>query len=256
MLSVIIQVPSHLLNDAMESMIASSIKNQTTSPSTTQTSIQSHAEKEARTVTALQTMIEWLCERPSEILSDKLMLLFNRLRQCNRNSVLIEITHGAIEKLLLALPTTSLQSSTEPLFFFLLLGFQHSETVFHQVIAALPAVFDELLHSEKGSYSSSSTSNLSSAPNLSGSKKILERLKEAVQFLILRFPGFSQLYDPLSEWLNSDCKLSKERIEELKSLSWLSEYDTNWINENRQFTSHNSTSNQTKNNNYNQSSNI
>ena len=248
MLSVIIQVPSHLLNDAMESMIASSTKNQTISSSATQTSIQSHAEKEARTVTALQTMIEWLCERPSEILSDKLMLLFNRLRQCNRNSVLIEITHGAIEKLLLALPTTSLQSSTEPLFFFLLLGFQHSETVFHQVIAALPAVFDELLHSEKGSYSSSSTSNLSSAPNLSGSKKILERLKEAVQFLILRFPGFSQLYDPLSEWLNTDCKLSKERIEELKSLSWLSEYDTNWINENRQFTSHNSTSNQTKNN--------
>ena len=48
-------------------------------------------------------MIEWLCERPSEILSDKLMLLFNRLRQCNRNSVLIEITHGTIEKLLLAL---------------------------------------------------------------------------------------------------------------------------------------------------------
>ena len=34
-----------------------------------------------------------------------------------------------------------------------------------------------------------------------------------------------------------DNNLSKERIEELKSLSWLSEYDTNWLNENRQYSS-------------------
>ena len=243
MLSVITQVPSHLLNDAMESMIASSTKSQTTPSSNSQASIQNHAEKEARTVTALQTMIEWLCERPSEILSDKLLLLFNRLQQCNRNSVLIEITHGTIEKLLLALPTTSLQSSTEPLFFFLLLGFQHSETVFHQVIAALPAVFEALIHTEKGYVNTASSPKINNSSNLSGSKKILERLREAVQFLILRFPGFSQLYDPLSEWLNSETELSKERIEELKSLSWLSEYDTNWINENRQLISRNASNN-------------
>ena len=84
--------------------------------------IQDHAEKEAKTVTALQTMIEWLCERPSELLSDKLKLLFLRLRQCNRNSVLIEVTHGTIEKLLLTLPSTILQKSTEGPFFFLLLA--------------------------------------------------------------------------------------------------------------------------------------
>ena len=235
MLSVITQVPSHLLNDAMESMIASSTKNQTNS--TAKTWIQSHAEKEARTVTALQTMIEWLCERPSDILSDKLMLLFNRLCQCNRNSVLIEITHGTIEKLLLALPSATLQSSTESLFFFLLLGFQHSETVFHQVIAALPVIFEDLLQSAKGDNTDCSTPKMTPDSTQSDSKKILERLKEAVQFLILRFPGFSQLYDPLSEWLGTDNSLSKERIEELKSLSWLSEYDTNWLNENRQCSS-------------------
>ena len=117
----------------------------------------------------------------------------------------------------MALPSASLQSSTESLFFFLLLGFQHSETVFHQVIAALLVIFEDLLQTGKGDNIECSTPKLTSASPQSDSKKILERLKEAVQFLILRFPGFSQLYDPLSEWLGTDNNLSKERIEELKS---------------------------------------
>ena len=215
----------------MEAMIGNYSNQPTISKSyTARNWIQDHAEKEAKTVTALQTMIEWLCERPSELLSDKLKLLFFRLRQCNRNSVLIEVTHGTIEKLLLTLSSTTLQRSTEGPFFFLLLGFQHSETVFHQIATALPNVLKELLTCTKIDSVSSSTSK--SACTQTNSKKILDRLKESVQFLMIKFPGFSQLYNPLYEPLESGHQLSKERIEELESLSWMSNCDTQLSNEN------------------------
>ena len=88
----------------MEAMIGNNSQpnSSNSKPTTTKTNssnqVQNHAEKETRTVIALQTMIEWLCERPSELLSSKLTVLLQRLRQCNRNSVLIEITHGTIER--------------------------------------------------------------------------------------------------------------------------------------------------------------
>ena len=105
-------------------------------------------------------MIEWLTQRPSPLLSKRLLDLLKGLHRSNRNSVLIEITHATTEKVIRALNLTfiahpfiavfkwnifcpfqllqsltvsKLQDSVEPIFFYLLLGFQHSETVFHQV---------------------------------------------------------------------------------------------------------------------------
>ena len=220
----------------MEAMIGNNSQpnssNSKPAPTKTDSSsqVQNHAEKETRTVIALQTMIEWLCERPSELLSSKLSVLLQRLRQCNRNSVLIEITHGTIEKLLLTLPSSCLQSSIENIFFFLLLGFQHSETVFHQITTALPNIFQELL--KKVESPIRETKPLVEHVNTgSHTKKILKRLQESVRFLIYKFPGFAQLYDPLSEWLDPVNTLSKERIAELESLSWLSTYNTSWCGE-------------------------
>ena len=231
-MSMIKQIPSHLLNDAMEAMIGNnSYLNQTSSSSTidTQTQIQKHTEKEARTVTALQTMIEWLCERPSELLAENLRKLCYRLSQCNRNSVLIEITHGTLEKLLLTLPSSHLQNSTENLFFFLLLGFQHSETVFHQIVTVLPIVFKGLMQYTESKDIPSSNLDPPKTHTQMKSMKILNRLKESVHFLIIKFPGFPQIYSPLYDWLDQNYELPKNRIDELESLSWLSGYNTEWI---------------------------
>ena len=52
-------------------------------------------------------------------------------------------------QLLQSLTVSKLQDSVEPIFFFLLLGFQHSETVFHQLVTALPDVFKQLTKSVK-----------------------------------------------------------------------------------------------------------
>ena len=46
----------------------------------------------------LQTMIEWLTQRPSTLLSSWLIHMMYGLRKSGRFSVLIEITHGTLEK--------------------------------------------------------------------------------------------------------------------------------------------------------------
>jgi hypothetical protein len=190
----------------MENMIGNNYQLTNKSPLSSLLSshsqIQNHADNEGRTVTALQTMVEWLCERPSLLLAERLQNLFLRLHQSNRNSVLVEITHGTIEKLLLSLPSLLLHNSTEPLFFFLFLGFQHTETVFHQVVTTLPRVFQDLLDgSEKTNSNNLTLKPTTMSKSQAKSKKILERLKGAVLFLTLKFPEFPQLYKPLSEWL-------------------------------------------------------
>ena len=90
LLSVIKQIPSYLLDDSMEAMIGNqslSMKLAPPLPSSSQFLIQNHAEKEGRTVTAVQTMVEWLCERPSELLSDKLMFLSPKIMRFQKNIV-------------------------------------------------------------------------------------------------------------------------------------------------------------------------
>ena len=136
LLCVIDKIPGPLLDSAMQAMIELSTKN-------------SNDKDEGRTVAALQTMIEWLTQRPSPLLSARLLDLLRGLHKSNRNSVLIEITHATSEKLLQSLTVSKLQDSVEPIFFFLLLGFQHSETVFHQLVTALPDVFKQLTKSVK-----------------------------------------------------------------------------------------------------------
>ena len=77
------KIPTPMLDAAMQAMIDSkAVKDR----------------DEGRTVTALQTMIEWLTQRPSVLLSRRLMDLLDALHKTNRNSVLIEITHATIEK--------------------------------------------------------------------------------------------------------------------------------------------------------------
>ena len=43
-------------------------------------------------------MIEWLTQRPSTLLSSWLIHMMHGLRKSGRFSVLIEITHGTLEK--------------------------------------------------------------------------------------------------------------------------------------------------------------
>ncbi len=96
----------------------------------------------------------------------------------------------------MALPNPRLSPAIEPIFFFLLLGFQHSESIFHSsIIANVSKVLKELVHL--------------------GKKSLVNQLGEAVRFLIDKFPGFPELYSPVITTLN-ELEIpspSKERIE-------------------------------------------
>ncbi len=87
-------------------------------------------------------------------------------------------------QLLLALSDSRLRPSVEPILFFLLLGFQHSESVFHSVVSHLP----RSLRSLKKQDSSSALLTLG-------------RLGESAHFLMRRFPNFPELYNPVEEAL-------------------------------------------------------
>ena len=140
-------------------------------------------------------MIEWLTQRPSPLLSARLLDLLRGLHKSNRNSVLIEITHATSEKLLQSLTVSKLQDSVEPIFFFLLLGFQHSETVFHQLVTALPDVFKQLTKSVK-------VQQMINRGMEGKSQKILDKLSEACAFLMdHQFSGFPELYAELAPWV-------------------------------------------------------
>ena len=102
----------------------------------------------------------------------------------------------------------------EPVLFFLLLGFQHSESVFHVVVKDLPDALRTLRSEADGA----------ADPVNAPAAVTLARLGEAAHFLMSRFPGFPELYDPLTEALSEMgvAPPSTARSEDLKTLSWLS----------------------------------
>ena len=88
-------------------------------------------------------------------------------------------------QLLVSLPIPELQDSVEKLFFYLLLGFQHSETAFHRIVSKLPDVLTKL------------QVQVSKPVAFGNSRIILERLVEATYFMLDLFPDFPDLYAPL-----------------------------------------------------------
>ena len=152
-------------------------------------------------------MMEWLTQRPGSLLSGWIMHMLIGLQKSHRYSVLIEITHGSLEKvritldvdlviflfnfacpcfqLLNSLWIPALQDTVENLFFYLLLGFQHSETAFHRIVNILPDILAKL------------QKNAESQSMIQPSSKTLERLVEATYFMLALFPDFPDLYSPL-----------------------------------------------------------
>ena len=90
-----------------------------------------------------------------------------------------------IFQLLCSLPVPELQDTVENLFFFLLLGFQHSETAFHRIVSTLPDILTKL------------QKNATSQTVFGTKSKILERLVEATYFMLKLFPDFPDLYSNL-----------------------------------------------------------
>ena len=68
------------------------------------------------------------------------------------------------------------------MFFYLLLGFQHSETAFHRTLTKLPRVIEKL------------AANIKSPGFGDRSGSILSRLAEAVLFFVKKFPNTPSLY--------------------------------------------------------------
>ena len=95
-------------------------------------------------------------------------------------------------QLLCSLPIPELQDTVENLFFYLLLGFQHSETAFHRIVTTLPDILAKL------------QKNAEAQPMIFGGSRsplILERLVEASHFMLGLFPNFPDLYGPLTRKL-------------------------------------------------------
>eukprot|EP00094_Tigriopus_californicus_P007715 TCALIF_07430-PA protein Name:"Similar to USP35 Ubiquitin carboxyl-terminal hydrolase 35 (Homo sapiens)" AED:0.04 eAED:0.04 QI:47/1/0.90/1/1/1/11/0/1115 len=165
----------------------------------------SQATGEARTVIGLQTMIKWLTlSRASPRMVRWLLEMLRGLQAKDRNSILIEIAHSCTEPLSLALAQPDLIASVNDIFFFLLLGFQHSESIFHGVVSHIPQTLRSLGHMK--------------------SEETFHRLAEASRFLMARFPNFPDLYEPIVHVLE-EFKIpepSEARARELRSLSWLS----------------------------------
>ena len=88
------------------------------------------------------------------------------MQENDRNSILIEIAHTATKRLAGCIADRSLSPAAEPVFFFLLLGFQHSELVFHSIVSDLPAVIESLKAAGKWG------------------ERLLLRTGEAVRFLL------------------------------------------------------------------------
>ncbi len=197
-----------------------------------------------------QTMIEWLTQHPNcRVLSQWIQQMLQGLQKNDKNSVLIEIAHSSTEKvgtrldsrnfckcimcnariflsaqLLLSLSDPRQRPSVEPILFFLLLGFQHSESVFHAVVAHLPKTLRTLRKSAESPAAASAAMAMTT----------LGRLAEASHFLMTRFPNFPELYDPVVEALD-ELGLrapSEPRRGELRTLSWLSPlHSTAFVNQ-------------------------
>ena len=162
---------------------------------------------EAKTVVGLQNLLEWLTQLPAPPVASRWALdMLRGLQESDRNSILIEIAHTATKRLAGCLADRALSPAVEPVFFFLLLGFQHSELVFHSIVSTLPAVLGDLKATGKWG------------------ERLLLRTGEAAAFLMTRFPHFPDLYDKTRDALEAAGieDVSEDRVAELKSLSWLS----------------------------------
>eukprot|EP00095_Tigriopus_kingsejongensis_P010320 maker-scaffold187_size272365-snap-gene-1.28 protein:Tk10320 transcript:maker-scaffold187_size272365-snap-gene-1.28-mRNA-1 annotation:"ubiquitin carboxyl-terminal hydrolase 38-like" len=194
LLSIIDKIPTFFQEKAVQDMVEQS----------------SQPSGEARAVIVLETMIKWLTMRKAKAgISPWIMSILRELQRRDRNSILIEIAYSCTETLALALPQPKFTSAVEDIFFFFLLGFQHSESVFHAVVANVPHILTRL-------------------SALKWDER-LQRLGEAVYFLMGRFPNFPDLYDPIQRTIGNieDSHLlienpSEARVRELRSLAWLS----------------------------------
>lgn len=100
---------------------------------------------EAKVVIALINMIEWLTlEKCGQSTTNWIESMMLGLKERERNSILIEIAHSTTEKLMHALLNPNLRAQTESLFFFLLMGFQHSESIFHTLVTHIPKLMEKL----------------------------------------------------------------------------------------------------------------
>ena len=70
-------------------------------------------------------MLEWITQIPSSpSISTWILEMLRGIRDNDRNSILIEIAHSSTQRLAVALADPELRPAAEPVFFFLLLGFQ------------------------------------------------------------------------------------------------------------------------------------
>ncbi|CAB4070165.1 USP35_38 [Lepeophtheirus salmonis] len=154
---------------------------------------------EARVVGALQTMISWLTSVPNLSVSSWIMVLLESLKDAKRFPVLVELTHSSIEKLCFSLCEPSLCSSIEKIFFFFLMGFQHSETTFHRLISPLQQVLPKLCKNED-------------------CVNLYESLAQAILYFIRLYPNYPGLYEPLMSFIEQKSKFILLTIQNIMSL--------------------------------------
>jgi len=167
---------------------------------------------EGRLVAALSRLVDWLGSWPTpqaKLLASFVMEILQKVGQ-ERVAVLTAVTEVTIANLAQRLPLPVFREQLEPIFFFMLYGYQHSVTAFHKVVTGLPSIL----------------SNLSSQGVEASLTR--EKVAEAAAYLIWKHPGYPDLYAPLLKELG-EVTVSEERKAGLAAKAWGgSQGDPSW----------------------------
>merc|ERR1719209_2573381 len=138
--------------------------------------------------------------RTAKLLSSFVMEILQKVGQ-ERVAVLTAVTEVTIANLAQRLPLPMFREQLEPIFFFMLYGYQHSVTAFHKIVTVLPSILTNL--SSQGVDAS----------------LIREKVAEAAVFLMAKYPGYPDLYAPLQTELG-EVIISEERKAGLAARAW------------------------------------
>ena len=168
---------------------------------------------EGRLVAALSRLVDWLGSWPTpqaKLLASFVMEILQKVGQ-ERVAVLTAVTEVTIANIAQRLPLPMFREQLEPIFFFMLYGYQNSVTAFHKIVTGLPSIL----------------SNLSSQGI--GASLTKEKVAEAAAYLMSKHPGYPDLYAPLAKELG-ELTVSEERKAGLAAKAWGgSQGDPTWV---------------------------
>ncbi|CAH0546766.1 unnamed protein product [Brassicogethes aeneus] len=144
---------------------------------------------------ALYTLCTWLKKWTWTKNLGPLVLAFMRgLENEHHYDILVDVTVATVDQLFLLLILPDIRKSVEPVVFYMLSRVQHSPQAFHKIAPHVKNVI-EMLERE----------------NSESSRECLAKVVRLCVELMLHFPGYASLYEPLKKTLHSYYSESKHQ---------------------------------------------